>query len=301
MKMLVPALWGLSLALAGGTVAAAQDAATPTMPKLLQITREYIKAGHSGTAHDRTETAFVQAMAHAKSPTHYIALNSLSGPSRALFLTPYASFDALQKDMNWVDKNASLSTELDHAMMADGDQLSSMDQALLVYSDELSYRPRPDLSHARYMEISSYHVRPGKEAEWRECVKMVKEGHQKGGTSAHWAVYSIAFGGEGGTYLVLSSHQSLDEIDTGFGPDDKKFSEALGEENGKKLEQVYGEAVDTSHHQLLSINPRQSYADEAWVKADPDFWKPKSAAVAKAAVAKPAAAAAPAASKPSSR
>jgi hypothetical protein len=150
------------------------------------------------------------------------------------------------------------------------------------------------------MEITSYHVRPGKEAQWRECVKLVKEAHEKTGTGAHWAVYSLAFGGEGGTYLVFSSHQSLNEIDTAWGSDDKKFMEALGKENGDKLEQVFGEAVDVSHSQLLSINPRQSYVDEAWVKADPDFWKPKSAAMAKTAAPKPAAPAA-AASKPSSR
>jgi hypothetical protein len=38
---------------------------------------------------------------------------------------------------------------------------------------------------------------------------------------------------------------------------------------------------------LFSVNPKQSYVDPAWIKADPDFWKPKSAA---APAAKPAAA-----------
>jgi len=39
---------------------------------------------------------------------------------------------------------------------------------------------------------------------------------------------------------------------------------------------------------LFSVNPKQSYVDLAWIKADPDFWKPKSAA---APAVKPAAAA----------
>jgi hypothetical protein len=44
---------------------------------------------------------------------------------------------------------------------------------------------------------------------------------------------------------------------------------------------------------LFAVNPRQSYVPDEWVKAAPDFWKPKPAA---APAAKPAAkpAAAPA-------
>src|SRR5712664_3428914 len=50
------------------------------------------KPGKSGAAHERTESAFVQAMKRAKWPTHYLAVESLSGKSRALFLTGYDSF-----------------------------------------------------------------------------------------------------------------------------------------------------------------------------------------------------------------
>jgi hypothetical protein len=38
-------------------------------------------------------------------------------------------------------------------------------------------RPRPDLSHMRFMEISVYHVRPGK--DWEEVMKMVKAAYEK--------------------------------------------------------------------------------------------------------------------------
>ena len=85
----------LSLSVAAGTLASAQDkpAAGSALPNVLQITREYTKPGKGGAMHDKTESAFVQAMTRAKEPTHYLALNSLSGKNRALFLTWYASFD----------------------------------------------------------------------------------------------------------------------------------------------------------------------------------------------------------------
>src|SRR5271170_316033 len=75
----------------------AQDAST-ARPKVLQITREFVKPGRAGSAHDKTESAFVEAMRRAKWPTNYIGLASLSGKSRAIFLSRYDSFEAWQKD-----------------------------------------------------------------------------------------------------------------------------------------------------------------------------------------------------------
>jgi hypothetical protein len=54
------------------SVAAAQEMspATPSMPKVLQVTREFTKPYRAGQAHDKTESAFVEAMSRAKWPTH---------------------------------------------------------------------------------------------------------------------------------------------------------------------------------------------------------------------------------------
>jgi len=35
------------------------------------------------------------------------------------------------------------------------------------------------------------------------------------------------------------------------------------------------QAVESRQSNLFSFNPRMSYPPERWVKADPDFWKPK--------------------------
>ena len=96
MNKLSPFLLGLSLAAAGGSLAAAQDQSVPAVPvpKYLQIIVEYPKPGKGGLAHDRTENAFVQAAAKANFPIHYIAFNALSGKPRAIFVSHFDSFDA---------------------------------------------------------------------------------------------------------------------------------------------------------------------------------------------------------------
>src|SRR5271154_5497400 len=114
---------GASLLFAFGSTVAAQG--TPPPPRILQITREFTKPGKNGMAHDKTESLFVQAMAHAKWPTRYIGMTSLSGKQRALFLTSYASFDAWEKDTLAVAKNAALANALEHASVVDGELLDS--------------------------------------------------------------------------------------------------------------------------------------------------------------------------------
>jgi hypothetical protein len=288
MKRISPVLLGVFVTFGGACVALAQDAPASSTPRILQITREYVKAGKSGLLHDKSESAFVQAMARAKSPTHYVALNSMSGKTRAIYLTQYDSFDAIEKDSKSVEKNAALSADLERASVSDGNLLDSMDQAVFLREEELSYHPRGDLSQARYLEITAYHLKPGHGREFREAVKMVQEAETKGETSAHWAMFSLLYGGDGDTFLVLSSKKALSEIDTGFS-ENPKFMSAIGEDGMKKLDELVQASIESSTHNLYSINPRQSYVDESWAKADPDFWKPKSKAAAETAAAKPAA------------
>ena len=82
----------ISVAIAFVCVAAAQGQSS--MPKVLQITREFVKPGKGGTAHQKAESAFVNAMRNAKWPTYYLAITSLTGKPRVLFLTSYTSFEA---------------------------------------------------------------------------------------------------------------------------------------------------------------------------------------------------------------
>ena len=282
----------LTLAAAGVGIAFAQDSDSMKPPAVIQINREWIKPGKAGMLHDKTEAAYVATMNKSKLQGHYIALNSLSGKSRALYLTRYPSFEAWENDNKMVGKNPSLGAELDRDNQADGELLEGTDSAVLVYLDEMSFHPRPDYSHARYYEITSFHVRPGHNREWHAVTKMYKDACEKAGTDAHWGMYQVAFGGEGGTYIALTHRDSLTELDKGMA-DDKKIVEAMGgEEAMAKFDELFGQAVDSSHSELFSINPKQSYVEEATIKADPDFWKPKAPAP------KPAAAAP---QKPSSR
>ena len=219
-------LWLVVTLLAVSAVSVvAQDYATAP-PKVLLVQREFLKPGISGAPHMKMESAFVAAMTAAKWPTHYLGMDSMSGPSRALFLVGYDSFAAWEKDNLATQKNPTLSAALDRAGVADGQLLTSYDAAVFAYREDMSLRANGNTAQARYFEISRFKVRQGHDKEWEELVKMYMGGYGK--TDQHWATYQSVYGMDnGGVYLVFNAMRSLAEVDSGFG-DSKKFEAQLG-------------------------------------------------------------------------
>lgn len=272
--MLIAMFFSGALSLA---TAQEQSSTTPP-PKVLVINREFLKPGKGGQPHEKTEAAFVQAMSRAKSQTHYLAVNSLSGKSRALFLVPYDSFEAWEKDNLAVEKNGVLSAALDRANVNDGELLSETDSSVLVYDEEQSLRAPVDIAHMRYFEISLFRVRPGHRKEWRDAVKLVKDAYEKI-PEAHWALYQAMYGQEDNTYVVFVPMKSAAEIDQAM-ERDKQFMSAMGEEGLKKLGELESSAIEFTQTNLFQFSPKMSYPRDEWIKADPDFWKPRATTVA---------------------
>ncbi len=256
-----------------GTATAQEMSGGP--PKVLVVFREVLKPGKSGMTHEKSESAFVQAFAKAKWPTHYFAADSLSGKSRSLFFIGYDSFEAWEKDNLATQKDAKLAAALDHAGVVDGELLSESEGLVSVFNEKYSLRATVDIAHMRYFEIGVYHVRPGHHHEWEEAVKLVKAAYEKI-PDAHWAAFQTVFGGEDESYAIFVPRKSLAEVDKGFGMG-KEFAANMGEEGMKKLHELEASAIASTSSQLFQFNPRMSYPPEAWVKADPEFWKPKPA------------------------
>jgi len=279
---------GIFLAAVSASAVLAQGSsqAQVSPPQVLQITREFTKPGKGGPAHEKTESLFVSAMRRANFPAHYVAMTSMTGKSRALFFTSYASFEAWENDDAAVEKNPALLSSLEHADALDGDLLDSVDQSVWLYNPGMSLRPVGDISHMRYMEISVYEVKPGHTREFLEGAKIVRDAYEKSDPSTHWAAFQLLYGGEGEAYVFLTSHKSLAEIDQSIAAQ-KGFMAAVGEDGMKHLDDLAAASIASYSNQLFSFNAAMSYVPEEWIKSDPDFWKPKASAPA----AKPAAAA----------
>jgi hypothetical protein len=277
---LSPILLGLSLAAVGGLPIAAQDASTPTAstPKYLQVIVEYPKPGKGGMAHDKSESAFVQAMAKAKFPMHYTAYNAMSGRARAIYLSAFNSFDELQQ-ANKIFDSPAVASEFERINSADGELLNEARTLIFSSNPDLSYHSRTPGPQNRYLEADIVEVRPGHGKEFEDLIKTYMAVADKAGSSEHWGAYRTEYGESLGTYIFLTASKSMAEIDQRFS-EDPKLMAAISDDDKKKIRELRAASVESERVEMYSVNPAQSYVSEDWIKAD-SFWKPKPATAAK--------------------
>jgi hypothetical protein len=287
-----PMLLGLSIAVVGCLPAAAQDASTPaaSTPKYLQVIVEYPKPGKGGMAHDKTESAFVQAMAKAKFPLHYTAYNAMTGRGRAIYLSAFNSFDELQQ-ANKIYNAPAVASEFERINVADGELLDEARVLIFSSDPDLSYHSKTPGPQNRYLEADIVEVRPGHGKEFEDLMKMYMALADKTGSTEHWGAYRTEYGESIGTYVFLTASESMAEIDQRFS-EDPKLMAALTDDDKKKMRELRAASVESERVEMYSVNPAQSYVSQEWGKAD-SFWKPKAPAAAKPA-ATPAAAGKPA-------
>lgn len=246
-------------------------------PKVLVIDREFLKPGKAGAQHDRTESAIVKALADAKVDYPYFALDSLSGPSRSLFLFSYDSFADWQKHIAAIGGNTALGAKLDQADQADGELLSGYESAAAVLRPDLSLN-KGTINGTRYFELTLFIVKPGHEHDFEELAKIYVETWRKIDPETHWDTFEVMYGnpapGIAGSdiFIVANTMKSLAETDKSIANSDK-FSSAAGDENMKKVRELTAASVESANTNLFVINPRMSNPRPEWVKNEPDFWK----------------------------
>jgi hypothetical protein len=267
----------LPLAAVLSPVLNAQTAPEDGPPNVLVIHREYLKPGKGGQLHERSESAFVHAFADAKSPYHYFALDSLSGPSRSLFLFGYNSFADWEKETAAIRSNPALGAKLDQATLTDGDLLTGYDAGAMVLRPDLSLN-KGSIDGARYFEITSFVVKPGHTHDFEELAKLYIDTFRKIDPQTHWDTFEVMYGNPvptaagGQVFLVFNLMKSLAETDKSMQNSDK-FSSELGASGMQKVSELTAASIEASTTNLFAINPRESNPPTEWIKKDPGFWK----------------------------
>ncbi len=268
------------------TVAKAQDSSPA--PKILQITREEVKAG-KGAAHAKFEAGWPRVNAKYKWPTHYVALTTVAGPNEAWYITGFDSLAAWETDQQNSQKNAAMSAELDQLSAGDGEYISGLRTFVARYREDLSHRPGVNIGKMRYIQMTVVRVRPGHNDDYEEIRKMVKAAHEKAGVKDNHSVFQVVSGMPNGTYLVTTPMRSLADLDSPSQIHGQAYMDAIGDEGRKKMGGLASSGVISGDSMILAFAPGMSYPSKEYVAADPDFWAPKSAAKAAPAAKKEAA------------
>jgi quinol monooxygenase YgiN len=276
---------------AGFTNALSANAQSNNDTKVLVIQREVTKPGRDGSVHEATEAAFIRAVQANKGNIHYIALTSVTGQNRALFLSGYPSLAAVDEERKHMP--AAALAAMDKAMVVDGDVLADQTSSIWLRRDDLSTNVSGPPVGMRMLEISQYVVKPGHQQEFEELAKMYLAA-AKNIPEFHWTAYQMAYGVASGnstggpTYLVLTALKSGAEADAEFGAG-SRFAEAVGKDGMKKMAELEAASVASEGTNLFAVSPKMSIPTDAMVKSDPEFWRPKASAAAAAKKATPAA------------
>jgi len=260
-----------SLFVASAGIAAAQENPSMSPPKVLVIVREYLKPGKSGPLHAITEGAFIKAAKDAKLKTNYMAVDSLSGPNRSLFLYSYDSFDAAGKD--WASMTlGSFGAVAATAFIADGELLEKSETHFYLYHPEMSLHiGSTDPTHARYWQFQSFRVKPGHEMEWNQLTKIYTEGLASF-ASANWAMYESQFAEDnGGVWVSITPMKTLADVDQSIA-DGGKFWAGLGAAKQKQVEDLAAACLESSQTNIFLVNPDESYPAPEWVTSAPEIW-----------------------------
>jgi hypothetical protein len=257
------------------SIALAQEQTTSGPPKVLQIIREEVKPG-KGAAHEKVEAGWPRAFANAKSPTHYIAMTSVTGPSEAWFVSGFDSLASWEKDRLDNEKNTALTAELNQLDEKDGALLSGIRSVVATYREDLSYRATGvNIGQMRYFYVNTFRIRPGHENDYIQANKIVRDAHEKANVPEHWAVFQVMSGMPSGTYLTFQPLKSLAEVDAFPQTHGKAYQEATGDDGRQKLRELASAGTLSSEVAIFSFSPKMSYASKEVASADPDFWTPK--------------------------
>jgi len=284
---------GLSLALAGALAAQAQTPAVPP-PNILNIETINIKP-YQDEPYDKVASEYAALSQQLKDPTHVLAMEALTGAPRAIYLSGYDSYEALQKNEEWLLGDAAADAKFDALDAREAPYISEVHNTIWHYLPDLSNNAAgADLPHSHYWEAIVFHMRSGHDAQFEELAKLYRDANLKIGQNIPWATYEGLMGVTN-TYLVLVPMTSLKDVDTGLAHR-KDFGAALGDEGRGRMNKLSEESVASVEDNIWMVNPEWSYVEKSWIEADPQYWAPEPRPQKRAP--KPAAGGAPAQKAP---
>ncbi len=245
-------------------------------PKILWIYREEVRPAR-GASHERVESKFAQLWKKA-GVQPYLSLDTISGDANeSIFITGYDSFAALEKDFKTFDQASGGPLKNDYEALADQEAglLNGAYSSIAVYRPDLSYLGDSFMStlpKSRYIEVERFNVRFGKDDSFAMGAKAYQEAYRELKIEEPWVVYQVTSGAMGGTYLVLSSMDSLSDMDRHMARR-SQIQQVVDSKMGNKMKNA-DESFSFVQADIYRLNPKTSYVSDEFAAADPGFWRP---------------------------
>lgn len=238
--------------------ALAQDWAPSGPPKVLSITTEVLKPGAAAT-HEKTESGWPRAFTKANWPYHWLAVSSISGADRVLFLTGYKSFSDAQADDDQQGTLDWLRIEQEKLAIEDSVYVASKTHQTAVYLPELSLRSTMSLGSVRYLLITTIEVEPEHESKFRKQMQTQITSKQREPDGNRYATYRIVLGATETTFVILQPLQTMADIDQML---------------VAPVNNMTTTGVKNVRRDLMAFSPSMSYVSTEFAADNTQFWLP---------------------------
>ncbi len=261
------------LCITAGAVLAQNPPLPTSQPALLTIFREQVKVGRAAE-HERIEAGWPAAFARARSPNYYLAATSLTGPSEAWFIAPFASNAAYGEELKLESTDTVLAAELARLSRADAEVVNDLRIIQARARPDLSHGAFPDLTKVRFWEITTFRVRPGHTAGFEAAAKAYGAATDRAATGASYRVYEVMAGMLEPTFLVFASVESYAQFDDMMAAGAKTM-QAFTPDEQVTLQKFFTDGLINSETNRFALNPTMSYVAAETRATDAAFWMPK--------------------------
>lgn len=275
MKKWLYSIAGFCFAFAG-SLAAQTQAPAISPPNILSIESDDIKA-YETAPYDKVAAEYPAVSEQYKDDVHYLAIESMSGPPRAMYLLRFDSFEEMQKETEKFMGNAAMHAKFSALDAREAPYVSEVHNTVWHYRPDLSNNVEgADIPHSHYWETIIFHMHPGHDQQFDELTKLYRDASLKSGQNIPWATFESMMGAQD-AYLIMVPMTSLKDEDTGLAHQ-KDFMAALGKDGAQQMDKLNFEGVASVEDNIWMVNPASSYVEKSWVEGDPKYWAPKPAA-----------------------
>jgi len=262
------------------------DSSKPGPPKFLNMVHQELKPGRTG-AYDELETSLVRIYNRENIPVFWLELESMTGPSEALYLNLFDASEEMDTAMKALSEGLAAHPEL--MQMQDRllqENTSSETTVLGVRREDMGFRANTiEFSKMRMLRLSTVFVHPGYERAFTEAEWSLSAASEKVNAQAAWAVYEVTAGLPEPCFVIVTPMKSLRDMDETL-----DTSQALQKFEGGALEQHLQElarlAYGTSDSRLFLVGQKMSHVSKEFVAGNPDFWAPAIASAPPAGAAR---------------
>ena len=280
MKRIVPSIWAAAFALFALSTAALAQTAGP--PKVMLFEREEIKPGKFDE-HLRESNNFARMLAHARTinePSYYrFGMYPVAGnANEVMYIYPFDSMEQWGKrdrDLErWLSRPGPVRAFFERISGPQQPQREDLHTSVRtmvgVYNPMMSLNPRQNLSKARYVNVTMIRIKPGHYGDFMKVASMYVDAMKRTKGDPHFAAYEIVGGAPDGTFVFLSSMESLAEMDAMIA-NAAEFPKAMGDKLDD-FEKLMAASIESMATNIYAINGRMSSVPAEYMAADPAFW-----------------------------